>query len=86
MSAIKIARTSKYCASPLLGSSLSKQAESQLIKQYKTIHVWLDRDKAKQAVRIRNRLRSLGITSKAVISKLDPKEYNKQTITEIVND
>lgn len=86
LSAMKIARTSMYCASPLLGSSLSKQAESQLIKQYKTIHVWLDRDKAKQAVRIRNRLRSLGITSKAIISKLDPKEYDKQTITEIVND
>tara|TARA_R100001463_G_scaffold4162_6_gene15982 strand:- start:15587 stop:16276 length:690 start_codon:yes stop_codon:yes gene_type:complete len=86
LSAIKIARTHKYCASPLLGSSLSKQAESQLVKDYKKIYVWLDRDKAKQAVRIRNRLRSLGVTSKAIITELDPKEYDKQTITEIVND
>ena len=65
---------------------MSKQVVSQLTEKYDTIHVWLDRDKAKQAVRIRNRLRSLGITSKAIISKLDPKEYDKQTITEIVND
>jgi hypothetical protein len=86
LSAIKIARTHKYCASPLLGSSLSKQAESQLVKDYKKIYVWLDRDKAKQAVRIRNRLRSLGVSSKAIITELDPKEYDKQTITEIVND
>ena len=86
LSAIKIARTHKYCASPLLGSSLSKHAESQLVKQYKHIYVWLDRDKASNAVRIRNRLRSLGVTSRAIISNLDPKEYDKQTITEIVND
>lgn len=86
LSAIKIARTKKYCASPLLGSSLSKHAESQLVKQYKNIYVWLDRDKASNAVRIRNRLRSLGVTSRAIISDLDPKEYDKQTITEIVND
>ena len=86
LSAIKIARTHKYCASPLLGSSLSKHAESQLVKQYKHIYVWLDRDKASNAVRIRNRLRSLGVTSRAIISDLDPKEYDKQTITEIVND
>ena len=86
LSAIKIARTKKYCASPLLGSSLSKHAESQLVKQYKNIYVWLDRDKASNAVRIRNRLRSLGVTSRAIISDLDPKEYDKQTITETVND
>ena len=86
LSAIKIARTHKYCASPLLGSSLSKQAESQLVKEYKHIYVWLDRDKASNAVRIRNRLRSLGVTSRAIISDLDPKEYDKQTITEIIND
>lgn len=82
LSAIKIARLRQegYCATPLLGSSMSKQAEQQLVKRYKNISVWLDRDKAKNAVRIRNRLRSLGVISKAIITPLDPKEYNRTEI------
>ena len=83
LSAIKIARLRHegYCATPLLGSSLSKQAEAQLIKKYKHIHVWLDRDKAKNAVRIRNKLRSQGVTSRVIITPLDPKEYTKTEIS-----
>ncbi|WBF78131.1 DNA primase [Methylophilales phage MEP402] len=82
LSAIKIARCrgEGYCATPLLGSSLSKQVLAQLTKQYESIYVWLDRDKAKQAIRIRNTIRQSGKTSKAIISKLDPKEYNKEEI------
>ena len=51
------------------------------VKRYKNIHIWLDRDKAKNAVRIRNRLRSLGINSRAIITPLDPKEYNRTEIS-----
>ena len=84
LSAIKIARLRQegYCATPLLGSSMSKQAEQQLLKRYENISVWLDRDKAKNAIRIRNRLRSLGVSSKAIITPLDPKEYNRTEILE----
>ena len=84
LSAIKIARLryEGYCATPLLGSSLSKQAETQLVKRYKHIYVWLDRDKAKAAVNIRNKLRSKGVESRVIISPLDPKEYNKTEISE----
>lgn len=80
LSAIKIARTEDYSGVPLLGSSLSKEHELRLIKNYDTIYVWLDRDKAKNAVKIKNRLRELGITSKAIITPLDPKEYNETEI------
>ena len=82
LSAIKIARCrgEGICATPLLGSSMSKQVVTQLTEKYDTIHVWLDRDKAKQSIRIRNNLREAGATSKAIISKLDPKEYNKEEI------
>ena len=84
LSAIKIARLRHegYCATPLLGSSMSKQAQTQLVKRYKKIHIWLDRDKAKNAVSIRNRLRSLGVNSRVIITPLDPKEYNKTEISE----
>ncbi len=82
LSAIKIARCrgEGICATPLLGSSMSKQVVAQLSKQYDTVHIWLDRDKAKQSIRIRNNLREAGVTSKAIISALDPKEYNKEEI------
>tara|TARA_R100000781_G_scaffold71103_2_gene44552 strand:- start:3796 stop:4491 length:696 start_codon:yes stop_codon:yes gene_type:complete len=84
LSAIKIARLRQegYCATPLLGSSMNKQAEQQLLKRYENISVWLDRDKAKNAIRIRNRLRSLGVSSRAIITPLDPKEYNRTEILE----
>ena len=80
LSAIKIARTKDYSALPLLGSNLSKKIESNLADRYSKIYVWLDRDKARHAVQIKNRLRSLGITSKAVITPLDPNEYNETEI------
>jgi len=79
LSAIKIARTDDYSGVPLLGSSLSKEHEKKLTK-FDSVYVWLDRDKAKNAVRIKNRLRELGITSKAIITELDPKCYNKTEI------
>mgnify|MGYP000241531727 CR=1 FL=1 len=59
---------------------LQLEHELRLIKNYDTIYVWLDRDKAKNAVKIKNRLRELGITSKAIITPLDPKEYNETEI------
>jgi len=79
LSSIKIARTEDYSSIPLLGSSLSKEIEDKL-STYKAVYVWLDRDKAKNAVRITNRLREIGITSKVIVTELDPKEYNKQEI------
>ena len=79
LSSIKIARTDDYSSIPLLGSSLSKEIEDKL-STYKAVYVWLDRDKAKNAVRITNRLREIGITSKVIVTELDPKEYNKQEI------
>jgi hypothetical protein len=82
LSAIKIARTEEFAAVPVLGSSLSKEHEVKLIKRFNSIYVWLDRDKAKNAVQIKNRLRSKGITSRAIITPLDPKEYNKTEITQ----
>jgi len=79
LSAIKVARTN-VSATPLLGSSLSVENERSLAEKYDTIYVWLDRDKAKNAVKIKNRLKSLGVYSKAIITDKDPKEYTTQEI------
>ena len=81
LSAIKIARLSpEYCAMPLLGSSLSTEHEEKLRNKFNTIHVWLDRDKAKQGIKISRNLKQKGITSRTIITDLDPKEYKEGEI------
>jgi len=84
LSAMKIARLKHegYCASPLLGSTLSSVAEKEYLNKFSTIYVWLDRDKAINAIRIKNRLRSKGIISKAIVSPKDPKEYTKEELAD----
>ena len=81
LSAIKIARLSpEYCAMPLLGSSLSTEHEETLRNKFNTIHVCLDRDKAKQGIKISRNLKQKGITSRTIITDLDPKEYKEGEI------
>lgn len=81
LSAIKIARLSpKCCAMPLLGSSLSIEHEEILRDIFKTIHIWLDKDKAKQGIKMSRNLRQKGIRSYPIITDLDPKEYNEGEI------
>ena len=81
LSAIKIARLSpEYCAMPLLGSSLSTEHEEVLRDIFKTIYVWLDRDKAKQGIKMSRNLRQKGMNTKSIITDLDPKEYTEGEI------
>ena len=81
LSAIKIARLSpEYCAMPLLGSSLSVPHEERLRNLSKTIHIWLDKDKAKQGIKMSRNLKQKGIKSRTIITDLDPKEYNEGEI------
>jgi Zn ribbon nucleic-acid-binding protein len=78
LSAIKIARLSPdYCATPLLGSSMSLETTQSLSERFKSILIWLDRDKAKDAIKIARNLKQRGINSDVVISPKDPKEYTK---------
>jgi len=78
LSAIKIARLSPdYCATPLLGSSMSLETTQSLSKRFKSILIWLDRDKAKDAIMMSRNLKQRGILVDVVISPKDPKEYDK---------
>ncbi len=78
LSAIKIARLSPtYCATPLLGSSMPLETTQSLSEQFSNIIVWLDRDKAKDAIKMARNLKQRGINSEVVISPKDPKEYDK---------
>jgi hypothetical protein len=78
LSAIKIARLSpEFCATPLLGSSMSLETTQSLSERFKNIVIWLDRDKAKEAIRIARNLKQRGLLVEVVISPKDPKEYTK---------
>jgi len=80
LSAIKVSRLENICSSPLLGSSVSFDFEKKYVGMNKQINIWLDRDKAKQAVKIKNRFKGLGCKAKVIITDKDPKEYNTQEI------
>jgi hypothetical protein len=78
LSAIKIARLSpEYCATPLLGSNMSLEVTQSLSERFKNIVIWLDRDKAKNAIAIARNLKQRGVKSDVVISPKDPKDYEK---------
>lgn len=81
LSAIKIARLSpNYCSTPLLGSSMPLETTQSLSKRFSNILIWLDRDKAKNAIMIARNLKQRGINSDVVISPKDPKEYSKEEL------
>lgn len=83
LSAIKVARLSpEYCAVPLLGCSLPADWIQDISGKFEEVVIWLDRDKAKDAVKIARDLRQRGFKSRAVISPDDPKEYSKGELSE----
>lgn len=83
LSAIKISRLSPdWCALPLLGSSMSEEVIQRLSGQFKSVVIWLDRDKANEAIKIARNLKQRGFNSSVVISPLDPKEYSKGELSE----
>lgn len=81
ISATKLARLSpEICASPLLGSTISFEALRWYSKRYDRITIWLDRDKAKAAIKISKLFQQAGKDSNVVITTKDPKEYTKQEL------
>ncbi len=86
LSAIKIARLSpSYCATPLLGCSMSKEAIQTLKERFKRVILWLDRDKAREALKLSNEFKQRGVSSCVIISPEDPKEYTKEELLEWLN-
>lgn len=69
-------------ASPLLGATINSEGLSSLATRFKHLRVWLDMDKAVQALQIASLGSQFFETSKVVITSLDPKEYNERQIVE----
>ena len=83
LSAIKIAKANKNVTTiPLLGSTMSLELTGTILKRFKIVKVWLDRDKAIEAVKQARNLKQKGIDSEAIITPKDPKEYSTGEINE----
>jgi ribosomal protein S27AE len=83
ISAIKIAKANKnVTVTPLLGSIISLELTETILKRFKKIYLWLDRDKAVEAVKQARNIKQKGIDSDVIITPNDPKEYSTGEINQ----
>ena len=83
ISAIKVARV--CTASPAFGSIISLDKLTTLHKRFKNLGIWLDMDKAGEAVKSKLRASQLGFKKVfTILSPKDPKEYDEETIKAMI--
>ncbi len=81
LSAMKVSNVSD--AIPALGTTFQTHKLIELMKRgYQTIVVWLDSDKWREAREISDQCKWVGLSSKTVLTPLDPKEYGNTQIME----
>lgn len=82
VSAMKVARV--CTVSPLLGSNIPASAIKALYRAFKQVRVWLDLDKASDALREASKCLTVVQDVSTIITQLDPKEYSTEEISRIV--
>ena len=82
ISAIKVSKANNVTATPLLGSSMPLELTETILERFKTVKVWLDRDKAIEAVKMVRNLRQKGVDADVIVTDKDPKEYTTGEINE----
>jgi hypothetical protein len=83
VSAIKVGR--HFNAIPILGSFVPLDLILSLVYQQPQLRIWLDRDKALEAIKYSNRARQFIPDCATIITDNDPKDYTDKEITEIVS-
>lgn len=71
---------------PLLGSHLATSRLNAIARLYDGLVVWLDSDKYKEAQKIAERARLLGLSTRVIWTELDPKGYTDEQLMEYLND
>lgn len=85
ISAIKVSNSNKdVTAIPLLGSSIPLELTETILERFKIVRLWLDRDKAIEAVKMARNLKQSNIDAETIITEKDPKEYSTQDINMII--
>jgi hypothetical protein len=83
VSAIKVGR--QFNAIPLLGSTVPLDLILSLVYQQPRLRIWLDRDKATDAIKFSARARQFIPDCGTIITENDPKDYTDKEINEIVS-
>ena len=84
LSAICVARVPDIIAIPMFGTSCSRELERHLQKLDIFTYIWLDGDVKKKSIALKNRLKSLGLLTKSILTSKDPKTFTKEEIEEIL--
>lgn len=82
ISAIKVGR--QFNCIPLLGSYIPLKLVLSLIFQQPTLRIWLDRDKAQEAIKFSAMARQYIPNCATIITEEDPKYYNDNQIKDII--
>jgi len=83
ISAVKVVKSNGgVCATPLLGSTIPLELTETILERFKKVLVWLDRDKAVEAVKQARNLKQKGIDVDVIITEKDPKEYTQGEINQ----
>ena len=83
ISAIKVSKSnSNVTTTPLLGSIISLKLTETILERFNKVFLWLDRDKANEAVKQARNLKQKGVDIDVIISPNDPKEYSTKEINE----
>lgn len=84
VSAIKVSR--QRIVMPLFGSFLTETRGNKLKNFFKSLTFWLDYDKAKSSILQATKFKQYGFKTSIIITEKDPKEYNDEEISSIIND
>lgn len=82
LSSIKVGRISP--SHPLLGTHIARDKLKTLTASYKSLVVWLDSDKWREAREIADAGKLLGLSTRAILTPDDPKCYTTEQIQEIL--
>lgn len=83
LSAIKVGR--QYNAIPIMGTHIPNELILRLVSFHPKLRIWLDFNKAADAIRQAARIRQYIPNTGTIVTELDPKEYNDTQIREQID-
>jgi hypothetical protein len=85
ISAIRVGNSPNVCSMPLFGSIISTRQLLILKDRYKTIKIWLDKDKELYSKQVSKKAREFGIDASSIVTDQDPKEYSDTEIEKFLH-
>lgn len=85
ISSIRVSNIYNIKSIPLFGSFVNDNLYRFLKQQKLPVAIWLDRDKAKDAILFSGKARSLGLSCRTIITDLDPKAYTNNELKGYLN-